>query len=286
MNKTLCFLNLLVLTTFISCSSDDGGSATLLELQVSKMTIEESIDLGQTYPQRMVSIFENGLPKTDSIYFENNLSFTATYEYNNLNDLESLKFYDPNSVLMEEYLYTYDGLQRMQSISYQDFVFPFNSLSNYNYDQNNSIDVNNGSFTIAYDSNELVTAINSGSMALETATYNGLLPQTVNVEENDTTFDYTFIPVNYKGGFRPRALFSDNRLNGYLHSDGLSNEGALTGLGNSNQLVGIQRTFNNLNITQNLTRTYTLDSNDYLKQITEASTNWSLELKRISFEYE
>ncbi|MFT6197724.1 MAG: hypothetical protein ACJAXY_002066, partial [Nonlabens sp.] len=230
MNKTLCFLNLLVLTTFISCSSDDGGSATLLELQVSKMTIEESIDLGQTYPQRMVSIFENGLPKTDSIYFENNLSFTATYEYNNLNDLESLKFYDPNSVLMEEYLYTYDGLQRMQSISYQDFVFPFNSLSNYNYDQNNSIDVNNGSFTIAYDSNELVTAINSGSMALETATYNGLLPQTVNVEENDTTFDYTFIPVNYKGGFRPRALFSDNRLNGYLHSDGLSNEGALTGL--------------------------------------------------------
>jgi hypothetical protein len=286
MNKTLCFLNLLVLTTFISCSSDDGGSATLLELQVSKMTIEESIDLGQTYPQRMVSIFENGLPKTDSIYFENNLSFTATYEYNNLNDLESLKFYDPNSVLMEEYLYTYDGLQRMQSISYQDFVFPFNSLSNYNYDQNNSIDVNNGSFTIAYDSNELVTAINSGSMALETATYNGLLPQTVNVEENDTTFDYTFIPVNYKGGFRPRALFSDNRLNGYLHSDGLSNEGALTGLGNSNQLVGIQRTFNNLNITQNLTRTYTLDSNDYLQQITEASTNWSLELKRISFEYE
>ncbi|MFT7084061.1 MAG: hypothetical protein ACJAT0_002558 [Nonlabens sp.] len=286
MNKTLCFLNLLVLTTFISCSSDDGGSATLLELQVSKMTIEESIDLGQTYPQRMVSIFENGLPKTDSIYFENNLSFTSTYEYNNLNDLESLKFYDPNSVLMEEYLYTYDGLQRMQSISYQDFVFPFNSLSNYNYDQNNSIDVNNGSFTIAYDSNELVTAINSGSMALETATYNGLLPQTVNVEENDTTFDYTFIPVNYKGGFRPRALFSDNRLNGYLHSDGLSNEGALTGLGNSNQLVGIQRTFNNLNITQNLTRTYTLDSNDYLKQITEASTNWSLELKRISFEYE
>ncbi|MFT7285624.1 hypothetical protein [Nonlabens sp.] len=286
MNKTLCFLNLLVLTTFISCSSDDGGSATLLELQVSKMTIEESIDLGQTYPQRMISIFENGLPKTDSIYFENNLSFTATYEYNNLNDLESLKFYDPNSVLMEEYLYTYDGLQRMQSISYQDFVFPFNSLSNYNYDQNNSIDVNNGSFTIAYDSNELVTAINSGSMALETATYNGLLPQTVNVEENDTTFDYTFIPVNYKGGFRPRALFSDNRLNGYLHSDGLSNEGALTGLGNSNQLVGIQRTFNNLNITQNLTRTYTLDSNDYLQQITEASTNWSLELKRISFEYE
>jgi hypothetical protein len=286
MNKTLCFLNLLVLTTFISCSSDDGGSATLLELQVSKMTIEESIDLGQTYPQRMVSIFENGLPKTDSIYFENNLSFTATYEYNNLNDLESLKFYDPNSVLMEEYLYTYDGLQRMQSISYQDFVFPFNSLSNYNYDQNNSIDVNNGSFTIAYDSNELVTAINSGSMALETATYNGLLPQTVNVEENDTTFDYTFIPVNYKGGFRPRALFSDNRLNGYLHSDGLSNEGALTGLGNSNQLIGIQRTFNNLNITQNLTRTYTLDSNDYLQQITEASTNWSLELKRISFEYE
>jgi hypothetical protein len=286
MNKTLCFLNLLVLTTFISCSSDDVGSATLLELQVSKMTIEESIDLGQTYPQRMVSIFENGLPKTDSIYFENNLSFTSTYEYNNLNDLESLKFYDPNSVLMEEYLYTYDGLQRMQSISYQDFVFPFNSLSNYNYDQNNSIDVNNGSFTIAYDSNELVTAINSGSMALETATYNGLLPQTVNVEENDTTFDYTFIPVNYKGGFRPRALFSDNRLNGYLHSDGLSNEGALTGLGNSNQLVGIQRTFNNLTITQNLTRTYTLDSNDYLKQITEASTNWSLELKRISFEYE
>jgi hypothetical protein len=92
--------------------------------------------------------------------------------------------------------------------------------------------------------------------------------------------------VNYKGGFRPRALFSDNRLNGYLHSDGLSNEGALTGLGNSNQLVGIQRTFNNLNITQNLTRTYTLDSNDYLQQITEASTNWSLELKRISFEYE
>jgi hypothetical protein len=286
MNKILCFLNLLVLASFISCSSDDVGSATLLELQVSKMTIEESIDLGQTYPQRMVSIFENGLPKTDSIYFENNLSFTSTYEYNNLNDLESLKFYDPNSVLMEEYLYTYDGLQRMQSISYQDFVFPFNSLSNYNYDQNNSIDVNNGSFTIAYDSNELVTAINSGSMALETATYNGLLPQTVNVEENDTTFDYTFIPVNYKGGFRPRALFSDNRLNGYLHSDGLSNEGALTGLGNSNQLVGIQRTFNNLNITQNLTRTYTLDSNDYLKQITEASTNWSLELKRISFEYE
>ncbi|MFB0904752.1 MAG: hypothetical protein QMB11_10245 [Nonlabens sp.] len=286
MNKILCFLNLLVLASFISCSSDDVGSATLLELQVSKMTIEESIDLGQTYPQRMVSIFENGLPKTDSIYFENNLSFTSTYEYNNLNDLESLKFYDPNSVLMEEYLYTYDGLQRMQSISYQDFVFPFNSLSNYNYDQNNSIDVNNGSFTIAYDSNELVTAINSGSMALETATYNGLLPQTVNVEENDTTFDYTFIPVNYKGGFRPRALFSDNRLNGYLHSDGLSNEGALTGLGNSNQLVGIQRTFNNLTITQNLTRTYTLDSNDYLKQITEASTNWSLELKRISFEYE
>jgi hypothetical protein len=286
MNKILCFLNLLVLASFISCSSDDVGSATLLELQVSKMTIEESIDLGQTYPQRMVSIFENGLPKTDSIYFENNLSFTSTYEYNNLNDLESLKFYDPNSVLMEEYLYTYDGLQRMQSISYQDFVFPFNSLSNYNYDQNNSIDVNNGSFTIAYDSNELVTAINSGSMALETATYNGLLPQTVNVEENDTTFDYTFIPVNYKGGFRPRALFSDNRLNGYLHSDGLSNEGALTGLGNSNQLVGIQRTFNNLNITQNLTRTYTLDSNDYLQQITEASTNWSLELKRISFEYE
>jgi hypothetical protein len=286
MNKILCFLNLLVLASFISCSSDDVGSATLLELQVSKMTIEESIDLGQTYPQRMVSIFENGLPKTDSIYFENNLSFTSTYEYNNLNDLESLKFYDPNSVLMEEYLYTYDGLQRMQSISYQDFVFPFNSLSNYNYDQNNSIDVNNGSFTIAYDSNELVTAVNSGSMALETATYNGLLPQTVNVEENDTTFDYTFIPVNYKGGFRPRALFSDNRLNGYLHSDGLSNEGALTGLGNSNQLVGIQRTFNNLTITQNLTRTYTLDSNDYLKQITEASTNWSLELKRISFEYE
>jgi hypothetical protein len=286
MKKFICFFNLLVAATFMSCSSDDGVNDTLLELQVSKMTVEESIDLGQTYPQRTVSFFENGLPKTDSIYFENDLSFTSKYEYNNLHNLESLKFYDPNSTLMEEFLYTYDNSQRILSISYQDFVFPFTFLSDYNYDQNNSVEVNNGSFTIDYDSNEMVTAVNSGSRALETATYIGLLPQTVNVEENDTTFDYTFIPVNYKGGFRPKALFGDHRLNAYLYSDGLFNQGALTGLDNSNQLVGIQRTFNSLNEIQNLTRNYTLDSYNYLQQVTEVSTNWSLELKRISFEYE
>lgn len=100
MNKPLFYVVLAIISIMItSCNTDDDTNTFPIERQLSKMTIEESIDLGITYPQKIDCYFENGLRITDSTYFNNVLSFTTIYEYNSGN-LIAQRFFDPNSNLI------------------------------------------------------------------------------------------------------------------------------------------------------------------------------------------
>jgi hypothetical protein len=286
MNKAVSYLILALISIVItSCDTDNDMDTFPIERQLSKMTIEESIDLGITYPQKTDCFFENGLRITDSIYFNNALSFTTIYEYNSGN-LIAQRFFDPNSNLMEEYQYNYDALQRIESTSYEDFVFPFNSSNSYTYGSNNTVSINNGSFTLNYNSDNLVTMESDQGGRTDTAIYNGLLPVDTNFSSDNVTFTYTYDSNSYRGGYDPTSLFNYNLLNTYIFSDGLRSNGATLGVNAANRLSTLQKTYNNTNDVETLNFNYSLDQEGYLIQVTESSSLWNeRELRRTTFEY-
>lgn len=187
---------------------------------------------------------------------------------------------------MEEYQYNYDALQRIESTSYEDFVFPFNSFNNYTYGSNNSISINNNAFTLNYNSDNLVTMESDQGGRIDTASYNGVLPVETNFSSDNVTFTYTYDSNSYKGGYDPTSLFNFNLLNTYIFSDGLRSNGATLGVNTANRLLNLQKTYNNTNDVETLNFNYTIDQEGYLIQVTESSSLWNeRELRRTTFEY-